>query len=211
MGHDEAEQALIRLEHVGKTYGSVAVAVEVLRDVSLTITRGELLVVVGPSGTGKTTLLNIIGGLDRPTAGKVWFGDRDLTALGPAELTAYRRRSVGFVFQFYNLIASLTARENVQAAADISDDPLDVDEMLRLVGLAERANHFPGQLSGGEQQRVAIARALAKNPDDRHASCRALVRLLRASTDSAVPCGPESAPREPTAGRPDGREEKDVH
>jgi putative ABC transport system ATP-binding protein len=165
MGQPLADNVLMRLEQVGKTYGSGAVAVEVLRDVSLDVGRGEFLVVVGPSGTGKTTLLNLLGGLDRPTAGKVWFRDRDLTALRPAELTAYRRRSVGFIFQFYNLIGSLTARENVQAAADISDDPLDVDEMLRLVSLAERAHHFPGQLSGGEQQRVSIARALAKNPE----------------------------------------------
>jgi putative ABC transport system ATP-binding protein len=155
---------LVRLEHVAKTYRMGEVSVEVLRDLSLDIAPGELTVVVGPSGSGKTTLLNIVGGLDRPSAGQVWCGGRDLAGLSPAELVSYRRRCVGFVFQFYNLIPTLTARENVLVATEISDDPLDVDEALRLVDLEDRAGHFPAQLSGGEQQRVGIARALAKNP-----------------------------------------------
>ncbi|HEV3004383.1 MAG TPA: ABC transporter ATP-binding protein [Pirellulales bacterium] len=141
------------------------VAVEALRDVSLEIHEAELIVMVGPSGSGKSTILNLIGGLDQPTAGKLWFRDRDLGALSPRELTFYRRDTVGFVFQFYNLVPNLTARENVLVSTEICRDPLDVDEALALVGLADRADHFPSQLSGGEQQRVAIARALAKNPE----------------------------------------------
>jgi putative ABC transport system ATP-binding protein len=141
------------------------VAVEVLRHVSLDIFRGEFLVMVGPSGSGKTTLLNLVGGLDTATAGQVWYRGRDLATYSPAELTRYRRENVGFVFQFYNLVPNLTARENVLVATEISADPLDADETLALVGLTERRNHFPAQMSGGEQQRVAIARALAKNPE----------------------------------------------
>jgi putative ABC transport system ATP-binding protein len=155
---------LIRLEHVGKAYSMGEVTVEVLRDVSLDIFEGEMLVIVGPSGSGKTTMLNLVGGLDQPSTGHVWFEDQELSAMGPREMTAYRRRAVGFVFQFFNLIPTLTARENVRVATEISDDPLDADEALRLVGLGHRAGHFPSQMSGGEQQRVAIARALAKNP-----------------------------------------------
>jgi putative ABC transport system ATP-binding protein len=155
----------MRLEHVDMTFQMGAVAVEVLRDVSLEVPEGELMVIAGPSGSGKTTLVNIMGGLSQPTAGTVWFRDREVSAFSPAELSAYRRRAVGFVFQFYNLIPSLTARENVMVAAEIADDPLDVDELLELVGLEERRNHFPSQMSGGEQQRVAIARALVKRPN----------------------------------------------
>ena len=158
-------ETLLRLEQVGKTFQMGEVAVEVLRHVSLEVFAGELLVMVGPSGSGKTTLLNIMGGLDVATVGKVWYRDRDLTTASPRELTRYRRDSVGFVFQFYNLIPNLTARENVMVSTEISQHPLDVDTVLRLVGLEERMNHFPSQLSGGEQQRVAIARALAKNPE----------------------------------------------
>jgi putative ABC transport system ATP-binding protein len=141
------------------------VSVVVLKDVSLDVRRGEFLAVVGPSGSGKTTILNLIGGLDQPTAGSVIYKDRDLAATQRAELTQYRRSEVGFVFQFYNLVPNLTARENVMVATEISADPLDVDDVLQMVGLADRANHFPAQLSGGEQQRVAIARAVAKNPE----------------------------------------------
>ncbi len=140
------------------------VAVEALRQVSLEVFAGEMLVMVGPSGSGKTTILNILGGLDTATEGRVWYGDRDMSRFTPSELTAYRRDAIGFVFQFYNLVPNLSARENVMVATEISDDPMDVDEALRLVGLDERLDHFPSQLSGGEQQRVAIARALAKNP-----------------------------------------------
>ncbi len=139
-------------------------SVHALRNVSLQIPRGEIVGIVGPSGSGKTTLLNIIGGLDRPDSGEVFFKDQDLCRLSDRELVAYRRRHVGFVFQFFNLIQTLTALENVQLAADLVDDPLDPSLVLAKVALKERMHHFPAQLSGGEQQRVAIARALAKNP-----------------------------------------------
>jgi putative ABC transport system ATP-binding protein len=159
-----APGVLLRLADVGKTFQMGEVAVEVLRHVSLEVHEGEFLVMVGPSGSGKSTILNLMGGMDRPTVGRVWYGDQELTTASAAELTRYRRQGVGFVFQFYNLVPNLTARENVMVATEISADPLDVDETLRLVGLEHRMNHFPSQLSGGEQQRVAIARALAKNP-----------------------------------------------
>src|SRR5262245_41818604 len=156
---------LLHLDEVGKTYQMGEVAVEVLKHVNLQIYRGELLVLVGPSGSGKTTLLNLIGGLDTPTVGHVWYQDRDISEAGPRALTKYRRETIGFVFQFYNLVPNLTARENVMVSTEISSAPMDVDEVLTLVGLADREGHFPAQLSGGEQQRVAIARALAKNPE----------------------------------------------
>lgn len=158
-------QKLMRLDRVGKTFQMGEVAVEVLKHISLDIELGELLVMVGPSGSGKTTLLNLMGGLDQATHGDVWYRQQNLSTAGPRELTRYRRESVGFVFQFYNLVPNLTARENVLVATEISSHPRDVDEMLRLVGLGERMDHFPAQLSGGEQQRVAIARALAKKPE----------------------------------------------
>ncbi len=161
----ENPAVLVRIQQVDRTFTSGDVAVRVLRGVDLDILAGQLLVIVGPSGSGKTTLLNLIGGLDQPTQGRVLFRGRDLAQLTARQLAAYRRESVGFVFQFYNLIPNLTARENVQLAAEMGDDPLDVDETLRLMGLGERMEHFPAQLSGGEQQRVALARALAKNPD----------------------------------------------
>jgi putative ABC transport system ATP-binding protein len=160
-----ASGPLMRLDDVGKTFQMGEVPVEVLRHISFDVQRGELLVMVGPSGSGKTTLLNIMGGLDSPTSGKVWYGNEDLSTASARELTRFRRNSVGFVFQFYNLVPNLTARENVLVATEISAAPMEVDEMLRLVGLEHRMNHFPSQLSGGEQQRVAIARALAKNPE----------------------------------------------
>ena len=156
---------ILRLESVGRTFRMGEVEVEVLRDVDLRIDPGELVVIVGPSGSGKTTLLNLIGGLDQPTVGHVWFRDRELSRCSTRQLGAFRRDEVGFVFQFFNLVPTLTARENVQIAAELVDDPIDVDECLRLVELSTRADHFPSQLSGGEQQRVAIARALAKNPE----------------------------------------------
>ncbi|MGQ9576709.1 MAG: ABC transporter ATP-binding protein [Thermoguttaceae bacterium] len=156
--------ALWRLEGVDKRFQTGQVVVQALRDVSLQIREGEFLVLIGPSGSGKTTLLNILGGIDTPSAGKIWFRDEDLTTLGPAELTRYRRETIGFVFQFYNLIPNLTARENVMVATELSRRPMDVAEALRLVGLQQRMDHFPSQLSGGEQQRVAIARAIAKDP-----------------------------------------------
>ncbi|SHI65034.1 putative ABC transport system ATP-binding protein [Shimia gijangensis] len=147
-----------------KVYGEGPAAVHALRGVDLEIPRGEIVVLLGPSGSGKSTLLNIIGGLDRASDGVALFEDQDLTAMSDRALTRYRRDHVGFVFQFYNLMPSLTARENVELVTEIADDPMDVDEALRLVGLGERMDHFPAQMSGGEQQRVAIARAVAKNP-----------------------------------------------
>ena len=141
------------------------VDVHALRGVDLDLWTGEFVVLLGPSGSGKSTLLNILGGLDTPTGGQVFYRDNELTQLSDAALTRYRRQHVGFVFQFYNLIPSLTARENVALITEISHSPMDPSEALALVGLAERQDHFPAQLSGGEQQRVAIARAVAKNPD----------------------------------------------
>ena len=164
-GLPSADEALIRLEHVAKTFRMGEVEVRALREVTLDVQAGELLVIIGPSGSGKTTLLNLLGGLDLPTSGTVRFRGRDLAALGAKERGAYRRKELGFVFQFFNLIPNLTARENVMVAVEISDDPMEVEESLRLVGLGDRMDHFPAQLSGGEQQRVAIARALAKNPE----------------------------------------------
>jgi putative ABC transport system ATP-binding protein len=140
------------------------VEVHALRQVTLQLHEGQFIVLLGPSGSGKSTLLNILGGLDVPTSGRVFYRDQDLTTAGEAALTEYRRRHVGFVFQFYNLIPSLTARENVALVTEISDAPLPPEEALALVGLEHRLDHFPAQLSGGEQQRVAIARAIAKRP-----------------------------------------------
>jgi putative ABC transport system ATP-binding protein len=162
---DNPDHVLLRLENVDRTFPMGEVPVEALRDVSLDVFEGEMLVIAGPSGSGKSTILNIIGGLDRVSGGRVWFRDRELSHFSPAELTQYRRDTVGFIFQFYNLVPNLTARENVMVATELSHDPMDIDEALQLVDLQDRAEHFPAQLSGGEQQRVAIARALAKNPD----------------------------------------------
>jgi putative ABC transport system ATP-binding protein len=155
---------VFELRGLRKTYGEGAAAVHALRGIDLHIDPGELLVLLGPSGSGKSTLLNILGGLDRPTAGSVRFGELELSTATDAVLTDYRRHHVGFVFQFYNLIASLTARENVELVTEVADAPMPAEEALGLVGLAERMAHFPAQLSGGEQQRVAIARAIAKRP-----------------------------------------------
>ncbi|HEX8905450.1 MAG TPA: ABC transporter ATP-binding protein [Longimicrobiaceae bacterium] len=148
-----------------KVYTMGAVEVPALRSVDLDLYAGELVILLGASGSGKSTLLNILGGLDVPTGGTVHFCGHDLTAADDRELTRFRREHVGFVFQFYNLIPSLTAVENVALVTDISDAPMDPADALRLVGLGERLDHFPAQLSGGEQQRVAIARAIAKRPD----------------------------------------------
>lgn len=150
---------------VTKSYRMGEVEVWALRGVDLDLAAGEFLVLLGPSGSGKSTLLNILGGLDVPTAGRVRFRDWELTQLTDAELTRYRREHVGFVFQFYNLIPSLTARENVALITEIAPEPMTPEEALDWVGLADRLDHFPSQLSGGEQQRVAIARAVAKRPD----------------------------------------------
>jgi putative ABC transport system ATP-binding protein len=150
---------------VTRTYRMGEVEVQALRGVDLDLFDGEFVVLLGPSGSGKSTLLNLLGGLDVPTSGTIRYRDHDLTRDDDAALTRYRREHVGFVFQFYNLIPSLTARENTALVTEIAADPLAPEEALRLVGLEERLDHFPSQLSGGEQQRVAVARALAKRPD----------------------------------------------
>ena len=157
-------QPILKLEGVGRRFQMGQVSVDALKDVSIDVRPGEFLVMVGPSGSGKSTALNIIGGLDSATEGRVWYQGREISGFSTSELTRYRRDTVGFVFQFYNLVPNLTARENVMVSTEISNDPLDVGEALRLVELEDRQDHFPTQLSGGEQQRVAIARALAKNP-----------------------------------------------
>jgi len=156
---------IFRARGLAKTYGTGEVEVRALRDVDLDIARGEFIVLLGPSGSGKSTLLNILGGLDVPSAGEVSFGEHRLSGASEAELTAYRREHVGFVFQFYNLIPSLTVRENVALVTDIVEAPMPVDEAIDRVGLTPRRDHFPAQLSGGEQQRVAIARAIVKRPE----------------------------------------------
>ena len=148
-----------------KTYRMGDVEVAALRGVDFALGRGELVVLLGPSGSGKSTLLNILGGLDAPTSGTLRYGDEDLSRSREDALTAYRRRHIGFVFQFYNLIPSLTARENVELVADIAEAPMSPSEALELVGLDTRSSHYPSQMSGGEQQRVAIARAIVKKPE----------------------------------------------
>jgi putative ABC transport system ATP-binding protein len=155
---------MFRMRGVTKRYEVGDSEILALRGVDLDLYRGELLVLLGASGSGKSTLLNILGGLDSATSGSVQYGELELCGAGDSTLTTYRREHVGFVFQFYNLIPSLTARENVAIVTEIAENPMGTDEALRLVGLAERADHFPAQLSGGEQQRVAIARAIAKQP-----------------------------------------------
>ena len=162
---DSGRDVVFQTRDVTKIYPMGDVEVHALRGIDLSLYESEFIVLLGPSGSGKSTLLNILGGLDVPTAGEVFYRERNLTTAGERELTNYRRRHVGFVFQFYNLIPSLTARENVALVTDIGEDPLTPEEALERVDLGDRADHFPSQLSGGEQQRVAIARAIAKGPD----------------------------------------------
>ncbi len=157
-------EELLRFDKVSKTYDMGEVKVEALKESSFNVYRGELVVILGPSGSGKSTLLNLMGGMDTPGGGQMFFGQTNLSEARPRDLTLYRRRDVGFVFQFYNLIADLTAYENVALAAELVNNPIPVEEILEKVGLTERRHHFPSQLSGGEQQRVAIARALVKRP-----------------------------------------------
>ncbi|MFR1322438.1 MAG: ABC transporter ATP-binding protein [Adlercreutzia equolifaciens] len=156
--------AFVEFADVSKIYQMGEVEVAAVRDMSFTIERGEFVVIVGPSGAGKTTLLNMLGGMDSATSGTITLDGARVSSFSRKQLTQYRRHDIGFVFQFYNLVQNLTARENVELASQICRDPLDADEVLAAVGLADRVRNFPGQLSGGEQQRVAIARALAKNP-----------------------------------------------
>jgi len=162
-GHDNGVPVL-SIRALGKTYGTGETAVRALHNVDLDVRGGEFIVLLGASGSGKSTLLNILGGLDRPTSGEVRFFEHRLGEADDDELTRYRREHVGFVFQFYNLIPSLTVRENVALVTDIASDPMPVEEALALVALSPRRDHFPAQLSGGEQQRVAIARAIVKRP-----------------------------------------------
>ena len=157
-------QLAFRTNKLTKTYGSGAAAVHALRGVDIEIPAGEMVVLLGPSGSGKSTLLNILGGLDDATTGTAHFFDQEISRMNERRLTFYRREHVGFVFQFYNLMPSLTAKENVELVTEIASNPMDAEEALAMVGLKERINHFPAQLSGGEQQRVAIARAVAKQP-----------------------------------------------
>ncbi len=154
----------IEFENVTKSYGSGTAQINALSEASFEINKGEFCILLGSSGAGKTTLLNMLGGMDTITSGQIYFDGRDISALSKKELVEYRRHDVGFVFQFYNLIPNLTALENVEIAAQLCKEPIPAKEALAMVGLAERENNFPAQLSGGEQQRVAIARAVAKNP-----------------------------------------------
>jgi putative ABC transport system ATP-binding protein len=156
---------LCRLEQVSKSYSMGEVRVHALKDFSLDIYAGEILAVLGPSGSGKSTLLNLLGVMDRPDSGRILFRDRDISAAGERERTVYRRHDIGFIFQSFNLIPDLTAIENIELAAELAADPLPARDLLAEIGLADRCDHFPSQLSGGEQQRVAIARAVIKKPE----------------------------------------------
>lgn len=157
-------EGLMRVEDLSKHYQMGEVTVKALQNAAFEISEGEFVVILGPSGSGKSTLLNILGGMDKPTKGSVFLRGEEVTKFSEKQLTNYRRDKIGFVFQFYNLMANLTAKENVELATEICKEPLNIDNVLKDVGLGERKNHFPSQLSGGEQQRVAIARAVAKNP-----------------------------------------------
>lgn len=158
-------EIIIKVDNLSKEYLLGEVTVKALIEASFNIYDGEFVVILGPSGSGKTTLLNIIGGMDTATRGSAFLRDREITKMNESQLTEYRRNNVGFVFQFYNLMANLTAEENIELSTEISHSPLNIEQVLTDVGLLNRRNHFPSQLSGGEQQRISIARAIAKNPD----------------------------------------------
>lgn len=158
------DKAFVTLEQVTKVYGKGEVLIKAVDGIDFSIEKGEFVIIVGPSGAGKTTVLNILGGMDQADSGCVWVDGQDVAKYSPRQLTGYRREDVGFVFQFYNLVPNLTALENVELALQICRDPLDAGQVLKEVGLSQRLGNFPAQLSGGEQQRVSIARALAKNP-----------------------------------------------
>jgi putative ABC transport system ATP-binding protein len=165
MEHTPHNETLVRLEGAAKSYTMGKIVVPALKPTTFSVLQGDLLVVLGPSGSGKTTLLNLIGGIDTPTDGHIFFKEKDLACMNDTELTQYRRYSVGFVFQFFNLVPTLTALENVQLVAELVPNPLNAQDMLDSVGLGDKLNRFPSELSGGEQQRVAIARALVKRPE----------------------------------------------
>src|SRR3990172_7245894 len=184
----DTRRQVFRVRGLTKVYGSGAAEVRALAGVDLDLYPGELIVLLGPSGSGKTTLLNNLGGLDLPTSGELRYRDMDLTCAEEDQLTRYRRDSVGFIFQFYNLIPSLTARENVALITEIARDPMPPEDALHLVGLGARLDHFPAQLSGGEQQRVAIARAIAKRPEV--LLCDEPTGALDVRTDTPVLRGP---------------------
>jgi putative ABC transport system ATP-binding protein len=156
---------ILTADKIQKTFQMGEVQVNAIIDTSFSVEEGEFVVILGPSGSGKSTLLNILGGMDTPTSGKVFLRDVEITNYDEKDLTLYRRNNIGFVFQFYNIMANLTARENIELATEISQDPLPIDDMLHAVDLWDRQDHFPSQMSGGEQQRVSIARAVAKNPE----------------------------------------------
>lgn len=160
----EMGDIMLKIESISKYYEMGEVTVRALEDVSFEVNKGEFIVILGPSGSGKSTLLNILGGMDIPSKGNVYFNNELITNMNNKELTMYRRKKIGFVFQFYNLMSTLTARENVELAAEICDNSINIDDVIESVGLSDRIDHFPSQMSGGEQQRVAIARAVAKNP-----------------------------------------------
>lgn len=164
VGVNIMSKIVLKVENLSKYYQMGEVTVKALEDASFEVCKGEFIVILGPSGSGKSTLLNIVGGMDTPSSGKVYFNDELLTDMNDKGLTKYRRNKIGFVFQFYNLMATLTARENVELATEIGEDSIDIEEVMSSVGLGDRIDHFPSQMSGGEQQRVAIARAVAKNP-----------------------------------------------
>ena len=168
----DRKEAFVKLDKVSKIYGSKEVKIVAVDEISFEIEKGEFVVVVGPSGAGKTTVLNILGGMDKATSGSVWVDGNDIAKYSNHKLTGYRREDIGFVFQFYNLVPNLTALENVELALQICHHPLDAAEVLKEVGLEDRLKNFPAQLSGGEQQRVSIARALAKNPKLLQDTCR---------------------------------------
>lgn len=157
-------EVVLRVENLSKYYTMGEVTVKALENASFEVSKGEFIVILGPSGSGKSTLLNIMGGMDIPSSGNVYFNEELLTSMNDKGLTMYRRNKIGFVFQFYNLMATLTARENVELATEICEDSIDIEEVMTSIGLGDRIDHFPSQMSGGEQQRVAIARAVAKNP-----------------------------------------------
>ena len=155
---------ILKINNIHKRYQVGEVIVPALRGVSCSLYEGEFIVILGPSGSGKSTMLNMIGGIDTPTEGEIFYGDINISAVSDKELTKYRSTAIGFLFQFYNLFQDLTAKENIELATYLSNDPIDADELLEKIGMTEHAGHFPAQMSGGQQQRIALARALAKNP-----------------------------------------------